>query len=100
MLRASPPPTDDTPVIRSMAGALRSLPASRLARAGCLAVAGAFFLADCAPQGTDASGYLHDARSAAMFYCDPAGGPGGRSPFVPRGGDLDACHDLIGGEWR
>jgi hypothetical protein len=64
------------------------------------APAGILFLAACAPRDRDASNYLNDARAAAMHYCDPSGGPGGRSPFVPRGGDLDACHGLVGGDWR
>jgi hypothetical protein len=57
-------------------------------------------LVGCAPRDRDASDYLYDNRAAALFYCDPAGGPGGRSPFVPRGGALDACHDYVGGDWR
>jgi hypothetical protein len=57
-------------------------------------------LAGCALRDRDASDYLYDNRAAALFYCDPAGGPGGRSPFVPRGGDIDACHDYVGGDWR
>jgi hypothetical protein len=65
-----------------------------------LALGAGFLLSGCASWGAPPVDYLHDQKAAAKFYCDPDGLPGGRSPFIPRGGEKEACDSYVNGDWR